>query len=207
MPARATISSATPAVMACPHRRGRQRRREHRPRGDRPRRRVRRRSTGSTPNKDALGANAIFGLSMAIARASALSAKLPLYAYVGGVGAPRLPVSMMNIVNGGNHAENSVDLQEFRVMPVGARSRPRSKHHATTRSAEIPSRDCRKSGLGAMHMVRQASKNGSRLLRRPASMLGNPRVAAGNRLPEPNTWFYKRTRRGAIKIHFWAIFW
>ncbi len=73
-----------------------------------------------TPNKGALGANAILGVSMAVARAAAQAAKLPLYAYLGGVGATRLPVPMMNIVNGGKHAENSVDFQEFMVMPIGA---------------------------------------------------------------------------------------
>jgi enolase len=73
-----------------------------------------------TPNKGALGANAILGVSMAVARAAASAAKLPLYAYLGGVGATRLPVPMMNIVNGGKHAENSVDFQEFMVMPIGA---------------------------------------------------------------------------------------
>jgi enolase len=73
-----------------------------------------------TPNKATLGANAILGVSMAVARAAAQSAKLPLYAYLGGVGATRLPVPMMNIVNGGKHAENSVDFQEFMVMPIGA---------------------------------------------------------------------------------------
>ncbi len=77
-------------------------------------------SLDGTPNKSALGANAILGVSMAVARAAAQSAKLPLYAYLGGVGATRLPVPMMNIVNGGKHAENSVDFQEFMVMPVGA---------------------------------------------------------------------------------------
>jgi len=75
-----------------------------------------------TPNKAKLGANAILGVSMAVARAAALSARLPLYAYLGGVGANRLPVPMMNIVNGGKHAENSVDFQEFMVMPIGAPS-------------------------------------------------------------------------------------
>jgi enolase len=73
-----------------------------------------------TPNKAKLGANAILGVSMAVARAAAQSARLPLYAYLGGVGATRLPVPMMNIVNGGKHAENSVDFQEFMVMPIGA---------------------------------------------------------------------------------------
>jgi enolase len=73
-----------------------------------------------TKTKAKLGANAILGVSMAVARAAAQSAKLPLYAYLGGVGATRHPVPMMNIVNGGKHAENSVDFQEFMVMPVGA---------------------------------------------------------------------------------------
>ncbi len=73
-----------------------------------------------TPNKSALGANATLGVSMAVARAAAQSAKLPLYAYLGGVGATRVPMPMMNIVNGGKHAANSVDFQEFMVMPIGA---------------------------------------------------------------------------------------
>jgi len=75
-----------------------------------------------TPNKAKLGANAILGVSMAIARAAAAAADLPLYAYLGGPGAMRLPVPMMNILNGGKHADNSVDLQEFMAMPVGAPS-------------------------------------------------------------------------------------
>ena len=75
-----------------------------------------------TPTKAKLGANAILGVSMAIARAAAMSADLPLYAYLGGPGAVRLPVPMMNILNGGKHADNSVDFQEFMVMPVGAPS-------------------------------------------------------------------------------------
>jgi len=73
-----------------------------------------------TPNKSKLGANAILGVSLAVARAAAQAAGLPLYAYLGGPGAVRLPVPMMNILNGGKHADNSVDLQEFMVMPVGA---------------------------------------------------------------------------------------
>jgi enolase len=75
-----------------------------------------------TPNKGKLGANAILGVSMAIARAAAAACDLPLYAYLGGACAARLPVPMMNILNGGKHADNSVDLQEFMVMPVGAPS-------------------------------------------------------------------------------------
>jgi len=75
-----------------------------------------------TSNKANLGANAILGVSMAVARAAAISCNLPLYAYLGGPGAVRIPVPMMNILNGGKHADNSVDFQEFMIMPVGAPS-------------------------------------------------------------------------------------
>jgi len=75
-----------------------------------------------TPNKAKLGANAILGVSMAVAKAAAETANVPLYSYLGGVGATRLPVPMMNILNGGKHADNSVDFQEFMVMPIGAPS-------------------------------------------------------------------------------------
>ncbi len=73
-----------------------------------------------TPNKGSLGANAILGVSIAIARAAADALDIPLYRYLGGVGARTLPVPMMNILNGGKHADNSTDFQEFMVMPVGA---------------------------------------------------------------------------------------
>jgi enolase len=73
-----------------------------------------------TPNKSKLGANAILGVSLAVARAAAESTELTLYSYVGGANAHVLPVPMMNILNGGVHADNNVDLQEFMVMPVGA---------------------------------------------------------------------------------------
>ena len=75
-----------------------------------------------TPNKRRLGANAILGVSMAVARAGAAVSRLPLHAYLGGETATRLPVPMMNILNGGKHADNSVDFQEFMVMPAGAPS-------------------------------------------------------------------------------------
>jgi enolase len=75
-----------------------------------------------TPNKAKLGANAILGVSLAAARAAANAVELPLYSYIGGVNARTLPVPMMNILNGGAHADNSVDLQEFMVMPVGAKT-------------------------------------------------------------------------------------
>jgi enolase len=75
-----------------------------------------------TPNKARLGANAILGVSLAVAKAAAQSANLPLWRYVGGPAARTLPVPMMNIVNGGVHADNPIDFQEFMVMPVGAES-------------------------------------------------------------------------------------
>jgi enolase len=73
-----------------------------------------------TPNKEVFGANAILGVSLAVAKAAAETLELPLYRYIGGVNARTLPVPMMNILNGGSHADNNVDFQEFMVMPVGA---------------------------------------------------------------------------------------
>ena len=75
-----------------------------------------------TPNKAKLGANAILAVSMAVARASALELNIPLYRYLGGVNAKTLPVPMSNILNGGAHADNNVDIQEFMIMPLGAKS-------------------------------------------------------------------------------------
>jgi enolase len=75
-----------------------------------------------TPNKGRLGANAILGVSLAVAKAAAIARGLPLYRYVGGAAARLLPVPMMNIVNGGAHADNPIDFQEFMIMPVGAKS-------------------------------------------------------------------------------------
>ena len=75
-----------------------------------------------TPNKARLGANAILGVSLAVAKASAESAGLRLYRYVGGANAHLLPVPMMNIINGGEHADNPIDFQEFMIMPVRASS-------------------------------------------------------------------------------------
>lgn len=73
-----------------------------------------------TPNKSKLGANAILGVSLAVAKAAADETGQPLYRYIGGVAANTLPVPMMNIINGGSHADNSIDFQEFMIMPVGA---------------------------------------------------------------------------------------
>jgi enolase len=75
-----------------------------------------------TPNKAKLGANAILGVSLAVAKAAAESTMMPLYRYVGGSNAHILPVPMMNIINGGEHADNPIDIQEFMIMPVGAES-------------------------------------------------------------------------------------
>ncbi|MEO0624848.1 MAG: phosphopyruvate hydratase [Pseudomonadota bacterium] len=86
-----------------------------------------------TPNKGRLGANAILGVSLAAAHAGARSTGLPLYRYVGGVAARTLPVPMMNIVNGGQHADNPIDIQEFMIMPVGAESLA----HAVRMGSEI----------------------------------------------------------------------
>src|SRR5437763_1748854 len=76
--------------------------------------------TTGTPNKGRLGANALLGVSLATARAAAQAAGLPLYRYLGGTNAKVLPVPLMNVINGGKHADNTIDFQEFMIMPVGA---------------------------------------------------------------------------------------
>ena len=85
-----------------------------------------------TPNKGKLGANAILGTSLAVARAAAAESGQPLYRYVGGVNANTLPVPMMNILNGGSHADNSIDFQEFMVMPIGADTFSEALHMGAT---------------------------------------------------------------------------
>ena len=77
-------------------------------------------SLDATPNKANLGANAILAVSMAIAKAAAQDHGMPLYRYIGGVNANLLPIPMMNILNGGAHADNKIDFQEFMIMPIGA---------------------------------------------------------------------------------------
>lgn len=76
--------------------------------------------TDGTDNKSNVGANAALGVSMAVARAAAMALRIPLYQYLGGCHSKKMPVPMMNILNGGKHADNTVDLQEFMIMPVGA---------------------------------------------------------------------------------------
>src|SRR6202012_529637 len=78
---------------------------------------------GGTANNSRLGANALLGVSRPVAKAQAVAASLPLYKYVGGVSANVLPVPMMNIINGGAHADNPIDIQEFMIMPTGAETR------------------------------------------------------------------------------------
>jgi enolase len=78
------------------------------------------RTLDGTPNKSRLGANAVLGVSLAVAKAAAAASNLPLYRYIGGTSAHVLPVPMMNIINGGAHADNPIDIQEFMIMPVGA---------------------------------------------------------------------------------------
>lgn len=91
-----------------------------------------------TPNKGKLGANAILGVSLAVAKAAAESAGLPLYRYLGGPNAHILPVPMMNILNGGSHADTNVDIQEFMIAPLGAR--PSVKRSAGAPRSTTPSR-------------------------------------------------------------------
>lgn len=86
-----------------------------------------------TPNKGNLGANAILGVSLAVAQAAAIETGQPLYRYIGGVNANMLPIPMMNIINGGSHADNSIDFQEFMIMPIGASS----FSHAIKMGAEV----------------------------------------------------------------------
>ncbi|MDF2512929.1 MAG: eno [Herbinix sp.] len=85
-----------------------------------------------TENKGKLGANAILSVSLAAAKAAAVSLKMPLYRYLGGVNAKTLPVPMMNIINGGKHADSSLNIQEFMIMPVGATSFSEALEHSTT---------------------------------------------------------------------------
>ena len=114
-----------------------------------------------TPNKGRLGANAILGVSLATARAAAESVEMPLYRYVGGVNANLLPTPMMNILNGGVHADNNVDFQEFMIMPARAPSLPRACAGApksTTRSR----RSCMMRASAAAWATRAASLRTSR---------------------------------------------
>ena len=100
-----------------------------------------------TDNKGRLGANAILGVSLAVAKAAADELELPLYRYVGGANAHVLPVPMMNVLNGGAHADNNVDLQEFMIMPVGAASFSRGAALGRRDVPRARRRSCTTAGL------------------------------------------------------------
>jgi enolase len=120
-----------------------------------------------TANKSKLGANAILGVSLAAARAAAQSSGLPLYRYVGGTNARLLPVPMMNIINGGAHADNPIDIQEFMIMPVGADTlptpcawAPRSSTPSRRNCGRRPQYQCRRRGrLCAQSQERAAMRS------------------------------------------------
>ena len=108
-----------------------------------------------TPNKANLGANAILGVSLAVARAAADSAGLPLYRYVGGPNAHLLPVPMMNILNGGSHADSNVDIQEFMIAPIGAADLPRG---APAGRGGLPRAQVRAEEEGPGHRARRRGR-------------------------------------------------
>ena len=110
-----------------------------------------------TPNKSRLGANAILGVSLAVAKAAAEARGLPLYRYLGGTAARLLPVPMMNIVNGGVHADNPIDFQEFMIMPVGAASFARGACGPGPRSSTPSRQHSRPPATTPMWATRAAS--------------------------------------------------
>ena len=109
-----------------------------------------------TPNKARLGANAILGVSLAVAKAAAAANGLPLYRYVGGTSARLLPVPMMNIVNGGVHADNPIDFQEFMIMPVGAPTLRRGAAHGRRGVPDAEERRSRTPATTPMSATRAA---------------------------------------------------
>ena len=108
-----------------------------------------------TPNKGRLGANAILGVSLAVAKAAASEAGLPLYRYVGGTSAHVLPVPMMNIVNGGVHADNPIDFQEFMILPVGA---PTLRRGAAQGRRDLPCAEGAAEGGRPQHQCRRRGR-------------------------------------------------
>ena len=114
-----------------------------------------------TPNKGRLGANAILGVSLAVAKAAAEASGLPLYRYLGGANAHLLPVPMMNIINGGAHADNPIDIQEFMIMPVGAATLRGRRPHGR--------RDVPHPAQGRSRMRATAPTSATRAASRPTS--------------------------------------
>ena len=132
-----------------------------------------------TENKARLGANAILGVSLATAKAAADARGLPLYRYVGGVGADLLPVPMMNILNGGVHADNPIDFQEFMVMPVGA---PTFRRGAALRGGDFPraeERRCTRRGCRPRSATKAALRPTSPRRARRSTSSRKPSSAAG----------------------------
>ena len=105
-----------------------------------------------TPNKGRLGANAILGVSLATAKAAAAANKLPLYRYIGGTAARLLPVPMMNIINGGVHADNPIDFQEFMIVPLGAATLRRGVARGL---GNLPHLACRAQSRRSQHQCRR----------------------------------------------------
>ena len=120
-----------------------------------------------TPNKGRLGANAILGVSLAVAKAAAAEAGLPLYRYLGGEDAATLPVPMLNVINGGAHADNSIDLQEFMVVPAGA---PTFAEGAADRGRGLP-----RAEAGAVTSAGSRRSSATRAASRPTSSRARPR--------------------------------
>ena len=108
-----------------------------------------------TKNKSRLGANAILGVSLAVAKAAAESNSLPLYRYIGGVNAHVLPVPMMNIINGGAHADNPIDIQEFMIMPVAAETLADADPH---RRRSVPHAEKEPQGRRPQHVGRRRGR-------------------------------------------------
>ena len=108
-----------------------------------------------TPNKGRLGANAILGVSLAVAKAAASSAELPLFRYLGGPGAHLLPVPMMNILNGGAHADSNVDVQEFMIAPIGA---PTYRRGVASRRGGLPRAEVGAEDARAGHRPRRRGR-------------------------------------------------
>ena len=127
-----------------------------------------------TPNKSGLGANALLGISLAAARASADDAGLPLYQYLGGPGARILPVPLMNVLNGGAHADNGLDIQEFMLVPAGAGSLQRGPAHGR---GDLPHAQAPAEGQGALHRRRRRG----RLRARPRRQRAGARLPAARR--------------------------
>ena len=146
-----------------------------------------------TPNKATLGANAILGASLAVARAAAESAGLPLYRYVGGPNAHLLPVPMMNILNGGAHADSNVDVQEFMIAPIGAPTFARGAAH---RRRGLPRAQVGAEGEGPLHRPRRRGRLRAQPREQPGRARPDRRGGQGGRLRARHRHRARDGRRG-----------